>query len=124
MKIKGITQLPKGGYRVRVKRGAVWHSGGTHEDPAAAQAALCALLERVGPKAPTRTPAKPMRRQTFGERNIYPCLSGYQVRCTRKGVVHYGGTWRTIVEARAARELIELTYPAGMNKKTKKTKQP
>jgi hypothetical protein len=62
-----------------------------------------------------------MRKQTFGERNIYPCRCGYQVRCTRGGKVRYGGTWKTIVEARFARDEIEGAHPP---KKIKKTKQP
>jgi hypothetical protein len=118
---KGITRLPNGRYRVRTKRGNTWHSGGQHDDHADAQRALNDLLERVGPRAPTRVPSKPIPNQTYGERNIYPCHCGYQVRCTRGGVIHYGGTFRTLDEALAARDEIEGSNPS---KKTKKTQQP
>jgi hypothetical protein len=43
------------------------------------------------------------------------------VRCTRGGVIHYGGTFKTLDEALAARDEIEGSNPS---KKTKKTQQP
>jgi len=121
MTSKGITKLPNGSYRVRTKRGDTWHSGGTHSDPMDAQRALNDLIERVGPRAPTRVLSAPLKNPIFTERNIYAHRSGYQVRCTRSGVVHYGGTWKTIAEARTARDTIEGANPP---KKTRKTKQP
>lgn len=131
---RGITQSNgTGPYRVRVKRGPVWHLAGSHATVPEAQDALAALLLRIGPQSPTRTPrvadwpreAKQQLREHCGgvrPRNVACGKSGWTVQLTRKGRRNiYARHFTDILSAIAARDAAELKYPVTT---TRKTHQP
>jgi len=108
---KGVNLTAAGRYRVRIKTADVWHSGGSHGTAEAAIAALVELKTRLG----VVERVKPPPRMTIHPppRNIRPTASGWTVAITRGAEYIYGGHYRDLVRAVAARDALELKYPAG-----------